>query len=275
MAFSITGNRHVPWRCNPLRFWEAGLRAGGGAGGDDGVWVSGVLLSKSDGEVWVERRTGWGASGHLLPLKSNPRKIKPFQYAHYRTRIRSSMDSRDCLFSSAERTSELILSVTLVSNGHWFLLNEQYFWLVMTDKRIIFFNTDDILTASGKSPAELTLHDRIRRLVIPEETSTATREKIRAMHPSAIAAAFPGAVIIPVSAVASFVIDQGYWDLLSERYSRWTVNITGQDNTGRNTMFRFLVRCAPGEIVSTAKDLFGKRFVAPKKIYFGWKGYEV
>ena len=185
------------------------------------------------------------------------------------------MDSRDGLSSSAERIREPILSVTLVFTGRWFLLNDQYFWLVMTDRRIIFFNTHDILTASGKSPAELTLHDRIRRLVIPEETSIAAREKIRAMHPSAIAAAFPGAVIIPVSAVASFVIDQGYWDLMSERYSRWTVNITRQDKTGRNTTFRFLVRDNPVEIVSTAKDLFGKRFVAPKIIYFGWKGYEV
>jgi hypothetical protein len=185
------------------------------------------------------------------------------------------MDSRDGLSSCPERIREPILSVTLVCTGTRLLLNEQYFWLVITDKRIIFFNTDDILTASGKTPVELTLHDRIRRLVIPEETSIATRKKIRAMHPSAITAAFPGAVIIPVSAVARFEIDQGYWDLMSERYSRWTVNITRQDKTGRNTTFRFLVRNDPVEIVSTAKDLFGKRFVAPKIIYFGGTGYEV
>jgi hypothetical protein len=185
------------------------------------------------------------------------------------------MNSCDGLSSSAERPSEPILSVTLVFTGTWFLLNEQCFWLVITEKRIIFFNTSDILTDSGKSPAELTLHDRIRRLVIPEETSIATRKKIRAMHPSAITAAFHGAVIIPVSAVASFVIDQGYWDLMSERYSRWTVNITSQDKTGRNTMFRFLVRCDPTEIASAAKNLFGKRFVAPKIVYFGLKGNEV
>ena len=185
------------------------------------------------------------------------------------------MDSRAGLSSSAERIREPILSITLVFTGTWSLLNEQQFWLIITEKRIIFFNTDDILIASGKSPADLTLLDRVRRLVIPEENSLAMREKILSMHPSAITAAFTGAMVIPVSAVESFVIDQGYWDLMWERYSRWTVSITRQDETGRNTTFRFIVRCNPTEIVSTARDLFGKRFVAPKILYYGMHRYEI
>ena len=188
------------------------------------------------------------------------------------------MDSRDGLSSSAERSRELILSVTLVFTGRRLFLNKQDFWLVLTDKRIIFFNTNDILTASGKSPTDLTLQDRIRRLVIPEETSLATRETIRSMHPSAITAAYPGAMVIPVSAVARFAIDQGYADVLPGNWDRLKLEITRRDKTGRETMFRFTVEEFPAGIISAAKKLFRKKFVAPKVLYHGmtfWHRYEV
>ena len=188
------------------------------------------------------------------------------------------MDSEVGRFPSADRLREPILSITLVFTGRRLFLNKQDFWLILTDKRIIFFNTNDILIASGKSPADLTLHDRIRRLVIPEETSLAAREKIRSMHPSAITAAFPDAEIIPISAVARFEIVQGYDDVLPGNWDSLKLEITRRDKAGRDTRFRFIFEEFPAEIISAAKKLFGKRFVAPKVLYYGrsfWHRYEV
>lgn len=183
------------------------------------------------------------------------------------------MDSCGGLSSSAERSHEPIHSVTLVFTGYWLFRNVQYFWLVITDKRIIFFNTSDILTASGKSPADITLHDRLVKLVIPDEISVATRENIRAMHPSAITAAFPSAVIIPVSAVVSFVMKQEYWYLFTESHSyRWILEITRRDKTGRDTTIRLFVSNYPMEIgkSESVKNLLGSRLIAPKRNNYGW-----
>jgi len=188
------------------------------------------------------------------------------------------MDSPAGLSSPAERPREPILSITRVFTGHWLFRNVQNFWFIITDKRIIFFNTDDILIAPGKSPAELTLHDRFRRLVIPEETSIATREKIRAMHPSAITAAFPGAVIIPVSAVTSFVLKQEYWYLFTEFHStRWILEITRRDKSSRDTTTRLFAPNFPHDILESGpiRVLFGNRLKGPKKYNnYGW-GYNL
>lgn len=184
------------------------------------------------------------------------------------------MDSDAGLSSPAERLREPILSITLVFTGHWLFGNVKYFWFIITDKRIIFFNTNDVLTASGKSPAELSLHDRLRRLVIPEETSLATREKIRAMDPSEIIAAFPGAVIIPVSAVASFVLKQEYRYLFTESHStRWILEITRRDKSGRDTTTRLFAPYFPHDILESepTRALFGNRLKGPKKYNnYGW-----
>jgi hypothetical protein len=184
------------------------------------------------------------------------------------------MDSDVRLSSPPVRPREPILSITLVFTGHWLFGNVKYFWFIITDRRIIFFNTDDILSAAGKSKAELSLHDRFRRLVIPEETSVATREKIRAMDPCVIAATYPRAVTIPVTAVASFVLKQEFWYLFTEYHStRWILEITRRDKSGQDTMTRLSARYFPHEILESdpIRTLFGNRLKGPKKYNnYGW-----
>jgi len=176
----------------------------------------------------------------------------------------------------ADRAPEPIISITHHYTGSFFLGNLHYYCLIITEKRVICVRTDDLLAArrtdvlAGKIIVPAGPLGYLMAALSLDRDEVDLSGYFRQMHPSAIAVAYPDAVIIPVNGVICFEV----WEELAHLIdigdvinTRWALKITG-----RHTTIELYTRKKPLEILENypMRRLFAGRFRPPTKNLIGW-----
>jgi hypothetical protein len=184
------------------------------------------------------------------------------------------MDTGSGESSSGNRLPERILCITHYSTGSWLFWSIHHFCLIITEKRVICVNTDQLLTVRHKEALdrEIAASGRLlgsMRMALPFlPVDTEFSVHFQMMHPSDIAAAHPDAVTIPMRDITRFdVTEELNWWNGDTADSYWHIKITGRDRQIEFSTLKY-----PANIVENErlKIILGDRFLVPTKDKIGW-----
>jgi hypothetical protein len=155
------------------------------------------------------------------------------------------MDPDTGLSSPGDKLPEPILSITKHTTGNGYFQTMHFYYLIITDKRIICIDTDGLLDSRRKEIEEqrggffdLGFLPILEKLFGCPYFTTDFPGYFEKMHPAEIIAAYPDAEIIPFNNLTRFVITKGFFfpTLSAMLIPCWDIEITGRTKDGAMTI---------------------------------------